>query len=692
MDDGSPKQASSRASPQMLPFRSRNTQGLRPRVSDVRARGGDANCQAAEDDRSNSSDIRRQRSSAARECLRGHHFSHLNGLMCDAGGVHDGPQHKSSMNMSEIDPTDAGSPGENHGEPRRHVIRLTLTEAAEEIKRLRRAERQHAAETKLREEEKKNLTEEASRLRQQLADSERARREEQATLQSAYDRDTTKLKDQLKETRDELQGLQEISLPLIEARKLTFKALRKGRALQYMAQLYTNNTLVVSVKREALHKLLENAVGTDHAVFRATHGFACGVQSYTDSHLRLLRQEQLILLAENERLQAQIQDMQERTEISRRDRLLQHESSLAGKSEVSSRKSRLQSKSSTFASRGGVPIWKRERYELQVLPSSLSVHEMNAKVKDAEMDVADAKLRSIRAVLSMGRTRLLSYAFRRLFAHSVSESAVQTMENALNKTSTAFKKESILTGSALVTSFVRTSEKASVIRAFWMMVLRSKAQSYAQEVQALNEQLKQARQRAAATENQGYRQSTCRACHAWSILSSDLDQCRELPRALQGGTSVGGFGLAPSQGGGIPLPVAYAPHYFRDLPSTQKRRNMYFTTAPPRAPQQSFPTSAQRARDMARTQETFYRPITTVEGWQQTGGNGLGIGMEPVGTVVGSHAASQETKLGAAKDTLKGTLLLPSTTPASQPLSAAERNDAYMEQLLRVTDQRLKLH
>lgn len=56
----------------------------------------------------------------------------------------------------------------------------------------------------------------------------------------------------------------------------------------------------------ALYKLLENAVGTDHAVFRATHGFACGVQSYTDSHLRLLRQEQLILLAENERLQAQV--------------------------------------------------------------------------------------------------------------------------------------------------------------------------------------------------------------------------------------------------------------------------------------------------------------------------------------------------------------------------------------------------
>lgn len=51
-------------------------------------------------------------------------------------------------------------------------------------------------------------------------------------------------------TNDELRLLQETSLPLAEARKLTFKALRKGRALQYMAQLYTNNTVLMTVKRE----------------------------------------------------------------------------------------------------------------------------------------------------------------------------------------------------------------------------------------------------------------------------------------------------------------------------------------------------------------------------------------------------------------------------------------------------------
>lgn len=153
----------------------------------------------------------------------------------------------------------------------------------------------------------------------------------------------------------------------------------------------------------------------------------------------------------------------------------------------------------------------------------------------------------------------------------------------------------------------------------------------------------------------------------------------------------GGFGIAPSQGGGIPLPVAYAPHYFRDLPSTQRRRNMYFTTTPPRVPQQSLLTTTQRAREMALTQETFYRTVTAGQGWKRPGANGFGIGIEPLETVVGYHATSRDNKLGAANNTLKGTLQIPQTTPSSQPLSAAERNDAYMEQLLNATDQRLKL-
>ncbi|CDJ69354.1 hypothetical protein, conserved [Eimeria necatrix] len=579
--------------------------------------------------------------------------------------------------------------------PKKRVVRLTLTEAAEEIKRLRRFERRTNAQMKQHEEEVKSYVEQVTNLKQQLLDSERARQEEKASLMSMYETDTKKLKAQLKSTSDELQLLQETSLPLVEARKLTFKALRKGRALQYMAQLYTNNTVLVSVKREALFRFLENAFGTDHAVFRANHGFACGVQSYTDSHLRLLRQEQLILLAENERLQAQIQEMQVHTEKSRRDRILQQEAAIVGKHEGNW--SSQQNYEGSIAKSGtpsmGLASSQRERLESPAIMSSFSFQGGN--VRTLEMELTRTKLQSVCAVLNMAQTRLLAYAFRRMYSFCMSESVVQTMEKAINRSSAELRKETIITGCALVTSFFRTNDKASMLRAFWILVLSAKIQSRAKEVEALKEQLKTAQEQGARTGGPNYSAATCRACHAWSVLSSELDEKNAMAAQPLGmprrGDPSDDIGLAPSQGGGIPLPVAYAPHYFRQLPSAQKRRNVYFTAAPPKAPQQAFPSTVQRARDMALTEETFYRPISLAEGWKVAGVNGLGIGMEPVGTVIGSHATSKAKKLDAAQGSLKGALILPPTTPSSQPLTAAERNDAYMEQLLRATDQSLKL-
>lgn len=43
----------------------------------------------------------------------------------------------------------------------------------------------------------------------------------------------------------------------------------------------------------------------------------------------------------------------------------------------------------------------------------------------------------------------------RLFAFSLKESVSQTMEKALNRSSLALRKEAIVTGSSLVTSFLR---------------------------------------------------------------------------------------------------------------------------------------------------------------------------------------------------------------------------------------------
>ncbi|XP_026193371.1 uncharacterized protein LOC34621886 [Cyclospora cayetanensis] len=341
----------------------------------------------------------------------------------------------------------------------------------------------------------------------------------------------------------------------------------------------------------------------------------------------------------------------------------------------------------------GPATWQREFIGSH--ESSVSLRG-GGKTKGNEAELARAKLQCISRILAMARLRLLSYGIRRLYAYTLNESVAQNIQNTIKKTSMELRKEAITTGSALVMSFIRMSDKASLVRAFWILVLNSEIQNHAQEIQAKNEQLKEAQQQAASKTRSGYSPTTCRACHAWTVLSSELNQSQSPParhpaEPLIGNTKSGGLGLAPSQGGGIPLPVAYAPHYFRDLPSAQKRRNMYFTTTPPRVPQGVHPSTVQRARDLALSQETFFRPASVAEGWKGTGTNGLGIGLEPVGSVVGSRAMPKETKLDAAKEILKGALGLPATTPASQPLTAAQRNDAYMEQLLRATDQRLKL-
>lgn len=50
--------------------------------------------------------------------------------------------------------------------------------------------------------------------------------------------------------------------------------------------------------------------------------------------------------------------------------------------------------------------------------------------------------------------------------------------------------------------------------------------------------------------------------------------------------------------GGIPPAVAFAPYYFRDLPSAQ-RKNLYFASPPPPLEQQQLRSTTDRARDAA---------------------------------------------------------------------------------------------
>ncbi|KYN93065.1 hypothetical protein PRSY57_0023000 [Plasmodium reichenowi] len=95
-------------------------------------------------------------------------------------------------------------------------------------------------------------------------------------------------------------------IPLNEARKITYKALRKGSAAQLFINLIESNNINYKLKKEALNNLITNAFGVMRHEKKDRYS---EIFKYTDSHLKLFRQEQLILLAENERLTIQLKDL-----------------------------------------------------------------------------------------------------------------------------------------------------------------------------------------------------------------------------------------------------------------------------------------------------------------------------------------------------------------------------------------------
>ncbi|ANQ09370.1 Uncharacterized protein PCOAH_00046220 [Plasmodium coatneyi] len=94
-------------------------------------------------------------------------------------------------------------------------------------------------------------------------------------------------------------------IPLNEARKITYKALRKGSAAQKFIYLIESNSINYKLKKNAINQLVLNAFGVMHHQKNRYPE----ILKYTDSHLKLFRQEQLILLAENERLTLQMKEL-----------------------------------------------------------------------------------------------------------------------------------------------------------------------------------------------------------------------------------------------------------------------------------------------------------------------------------------------------------------------------------------------
>lgn len=111
------------------------------------------------------------------------------------------------------------------------------------------------------------------------------------------------------ELENEVKRLHEETIPLSAARALTHVALCKGRALEILSGMTSSNSVNTSNLRWAFRSLYKFAFG-DIAFAKKIGEDRSAQYHYNETQLRLFRQEQLLLLAENERLSSQIKNLQ----------------------------------------------------------------------------------------------------------------------------------------------------------------------------------------------------------------------------------------------------------------------------------------------------------------------------------------------------------------------------------------------
>ncbi|SBT43514.1 conserved Plasmodium protein, unknown function [Plasmodium ovale wallikeri] len=124
------------------------------------------------------------------------------------------------------------------------------------------------------------------------------------------------------EERDKDTRVNHISLN--EARKITYKALKKGSAAQKFIHLLESNSINLKLKKKAMNQLAIHAFGDLYP----QRNRCTDILKYTDSHLKLFRQEQLILLAENERLTSQMKELKKQLLDNKIDILKRNEINL----------------------------------------------------------------------------------------------------------------------------------------------------------------------------------------------------------------------------------------------------------------------------------------------------------------------------------------------------------------------------
>lgn len=108
--------------------------------------------------------------------------------------------------------------------------------------------------------------------------------------------------------RRHVELLEENSVPVEDAKQLTYKALFKGAAVERLAAIFRLLGANATARRLALERLyLEMTGGFAQPAINSKRALADGLNRRGwEAHLRMLRREQLTLLAENARLQQKV--------------------------------------------------------------------------------------------------------------------------------------------------------------------------------------------------------------------------------------------------------------------------------------------------------------------------------------------------------------------------------------------------
>lgn len=231
----------------------------------------------------------------------------------------------------------------------------------------------------------KRLKEEKKKLKKQI---------------SAKENDVINLRKLLEESENKKK---QYFISLKEARKITYKALRKGSATQNLINIIENNSINYKLKKKAINQLMLNAFGVVHHTKKVAMP---DILKYTDSHLKLFRQEQLILLAENERLAQQMKELKKQIADNKIDFLKKNEKSFV----ISLRNTKDTDNTLSFDER-----------------------QTDDNYVELDADLVENKLNILIKNIKMVQFKLLCYAFRKLTNYVCCRVDIDDINKKINK-------------------------------------------------------------------------------------------------------------------------------------------------------------------------------------------------------------------------------------------------------------------